>query len=1158
MATRTEIAELYVATFNRAADADGLAYWISDGTPDTTVLTDLEDIAIAMIASPEYSALYAGLDREATIIEMYSNLFNRTVDGTDAGVQYWATGDGASVGIDAMIIALINGADTADKATLDAKTTVGLAFADAGLNDVSDATTVMSTVTSDAATVAAALDAIEDLSGVTGDTFQLTSGTDRGTDFTGTDAGDQFEAFIAQNPFSGGVSNTLSSADRLDGGAGIDTLTAEIVPEFFGATGDNQIDIQPRTADIENVTFEARDSGSNDVNDNTTVTVDAKYMTGLDKIGSKNSDGDLIIENLTTLDDNGNARNTEALTITMDHTDNFNSDTDASDLTVYFDEDYLLAGQSVTESQANYWMLDEDSLDYVTQPLLNIERDGVTLSIDGTEYTIAMESDVAATKDTWEAFAAGLQAVIDASSETAFEGLTVVVDETNTDSTFNDAGAQVTIPAITFIDAQGRDLTPTGFVSPADATGAFDIYGRFDNVASDTIDKPVTVNVEIEKAGREGEGGNLIIGGKELDNDGGAQDQGMGIDTFNISVLGDAARLSNVGLISSTNGALRTVNIATVASDVTDVASLTVRDAFGGTLDRVNANAFLGDLNVGQDTAAVNIDAFTATGGGDVTLVENLDGTEQSNYTVITGAGEDNITVDVNGDAVDSVGTSFAINTGAANDTVTVTGSGEVSDNTTLDLQNLSITTGAGEDKVNLNAEHIYMVNTDAGSDFVAVDADNAVGAPNGTLGTWSIGDGTGTDATDGDWDARVLYEATLTVDFAGFTETVVVNTTAANNFVATQEDINDAVIQAISDNSELSRLLTTEVGTGSENNQMLTITSTIQGANDLSIQVIQPEVLTVGPAAANQVVLNASHHAALEAGLIETGVIDSTAIPTNTAAEVKAVIDTIDGNLTETGAAGSLVDFVLDAADGTDGTNNTAATSRAIIDMGTGANDLVALDSDEDSADTLVFDTTWNNAANKVSILNFFDAQFNDVAGVGAVANSTTITHTGEVVGDHILDFTAWLDDQDTTSGSSASALREPTALDTTDSVTTIDLSSNLVSIITDFGTVGTEDFAGLTASELQVALNGAGGADDYANITTVATDAPASTNALVGTTFDSILLIESDINDGEYKVFNVETSDVGGTETYAVTELGTLDFGESIDATIALANIA
>jgi len=170
-------------------------------------------------------------------------------------------------------------------------------------------------------------------------TFFLTSGTDRGGDFNGTSGNDEFLAYIEQNEFAGGVSNSLSSADHLDGGAGADSLHAELTQEFVGVDGHDEIDVQPRTTSIETVTIEARD-------DNGTVILDAKHMTAIEEIGSALSDGDLVIENLTTLTDAGVARNTEDLTITMDHTDNFNSDDDASDLTVYFDEDYLLSGQS--------------------------------------------------------------------------------------------------------------------------------------------------------------------------------------------------------------------------------------------------------------------------------------------------------------------------------------------------------------------------------------------------------------------------------------------------------------------------------------------------------------------------------------------------------------------------------------------------------------------------------------------------------------------------------------------------------------------------------------------------------------------------------------------------------------------------------------------
>ena len=153
---------------------------------------------------------------------------------------------------------------------------------------------------------------------------------------------DTFEAGIVQNPWAGGVSNSLSTADELDGGAGTDTLTAELVPEFFGVTGTQIMEVQPTIKSIEDIRFEAMDI----TDGQQTIVVDAKDMVDVVKIGSQNSDGNLTIENLTTLTASGTVRNTDAITVTMDHTDNFNSDNNAADLTVYFDEDYLLAGQS--------------------------------------------------------------------------------------------------------------------------------------------------------------------------------------------------------------------------------------------------------------------------------------------------------------------------------------------------------------------------------------------------------------------------------------------------------------------------------------------------------------------------------------------------------------------------------------------------------------------------------------------------------------------------------------------------------------------------------------------------------------------------------------------------------------------------------------------
>ncbi|RXV57751.1 hypothetical protein C6W92_17460, partial [Roseovarius sp. A46] len=89
-------------------------------------------------------------------------------------------------------------------------------------------------------------------------TFRLTSGEDRGVDFVGTGGADLFDASLTQNPTAGGVSNTLSSGDVLNGVGGTDTLDATLVPEFMGGLGIMPLDVQPTTSNIENIEIEAR------------------------------------------------------------------------------------------------------------------------------------------------------------------------------------------------------------------------------------------------------------------------------------------------------------------------------------------------------------------------------------------------------------------------------------------------------------------------------------------------------------------------------------------------------------------------------------------------------------------------------------------------------------------------------------------------------------------------------------------------------------------------------------------------------------------------------------------------------------------------------------------------------------------------------------
>lgn len=146
MAVNTQqVAEIYVATFNRAPDAGGLAYWVTQafgGNPS------IEQIAASFFDSPEAQQVYVPTMTTAEKVTLaYQNLFNREPDG--AGLAYWVSElDSGNISQSNMLIALVNGAKAPtgnpdDAAIMGNKTSVGLSFAYMGLNDVQLAKSVM-------------------------------------------------------------------------------------------------------------------------------------------------------------------------------------------------------------------------------------------------------------------------------------------------------------------------------------------------------------------------------------------------------------------------------------------------------------------------------------------------------------------------------------------------------------------------------------------------------------------------------------------------------------------------------------------------------------------------------------------------------------------------------------------------------------------------------------------------------------------------------------------------------------------------------------------------------------------------------------------------------------------------------------------------------
>lgn len=926
LTTEQQLAAIYIGYYDRAADPVGEDFW--EGAVANPNLS-LADIATDFATQPETLIAYPFLSdptaeqANAFISEVYLNLFNRAPD--EAGLEFWSEallaaidGTGALT-VGEIILSIIEGAqDSAegnDRTTILNKIEVATSWTNAADAAAIDYTTdtaaqnsaksIIEGVTDVQATVVAAKQTIDNFfepAPVPDEEFLLTSATDV---ITGTADDDEFNAYIQQNPFAGGISNSLASADRLDGGAGNDRLYAELTFEFLGTNSVGMTDNSPRIKAIEEIDIEARDFGFGGYEspvffdgpsilgkgeDGPDIIVDAKNITGHKEIGSYFSDGDLTIENLTTLTapeaEGGVARNTSEITITMDHTDNFNSDYDASDLTVLFDNDYLLSGQS-NESEILYFLLDEDAeLAGLTDRLNNIDVDGIRFSIanaDGTTTEIVLESDEANIAGTHQGFVNALQAPLQAliADGTLPAGTRIFLDATRTTTTFIDDGSESDpIPAIVVESGDGSELTALGFSRIEEEIGEYDVFGRFQSSGQSTIDEPISVNIDLHKVGRGGDGGDLIVGGKAKSVQDGIAG---GIEVFNINVLGAGnddpnggmTKPSSLGTIQSTLGALDVVNIATdpvfAAGDT--YASLEVREGFGGTLSLINADAFLGDLTL---NGLVNVDTITAHGGGDVTLGIDYDGNETDTaFSVTTGAGDDDINIDLDGDALDYAGSSLNVATGDGDDAVVVQFTFDPEDNNNNQLNqaildNVNIKTGSGDDFVDVDGVGNANIETGSGNDTVFTDGGTAtalwafnfdnvrVDAQGGLGGITTddlpgvqpslayIGGATITVTLSGAGLANLAAGGGVMAEAAagaiagddGYEATATISSLLnGNQYFGTQRDVNLAIIDAIESDAILSQLLTVSIAS----NNTLTISSNTSGAfapTDLRIDI--------------------------------------------------------------------------------------------------------------------------------------------------------------------------------------------------------------------------------------------------------------------------------------------------------------------------------
>jgi len=1108
--TKTQVSELYVAIFNRASEGNGNTFW---QTSD-----DAATAATAMLATPDAQSYFgSSLDSDQAFIEhIYLNTLNKTNADDAAGITFWVdllTG-GQSRG--EVVTGIIEAAQDpvnagAAQDQFNNRVAVSDYTADTLAGVPADYATSLAfdgalVVTDDAATVTAAEAAVDAIDepvdpvdpGVEGSKFYLTIDQDI---LTGTDDND---TFIARG------NSSLDNADIIDGGAGRDTVEVML--------DNDETAESPLFTNIEVLKVQAQEVAGNDGENDASgfnVNIDAGDMESVEEYWSEDSRSHVTIEDVS--------RNSHITTVGFRESD----PGAAVDLNVFFDPQNITAkgeaetGSTLTVKVANVLNIAEDTnpLDGFSILTFDVDGETVTVSFSGLTSYAAL---VTAIDDALDA--AGISGVAVAEGADADAFFSIDIDA----FTAGTLAGQYTPIVLT---SNSAVLTQGTFVLDDTAPDGNLVQTQTNEVAA-PVPALTSVEVILDRVGKNSDGGDLLIGSDSTGPSGSA-----GIQQFNI----DVDRDSSVRTISSTNNTLEVINVENI-SDNSD-----------GT----------GDLSIsgdGEDAGITDVRVFDAsTMVGDVTLVAELTDAVVGKYLELTdeadpsadnsqtqayrdvvdtefsydlGAGDDSLDLDLPGKGASTTGNGtredfvLEINAGAGDDTVT-TDIGLMTANEYANqkaMAALTVNTDSGNDTVNSAGQGDWVINTGSGNDTVYANND-------GGKGIWVIaGAASLTDmVATGSADSAFLLGSTITVTLSGaalalagagviagaavpttngFESTVTVDTV---NGVGTQYSINQAIKEAINSDAVLSKLLVATDGAA----DTLVITSLVDGEmgqTDLDIDLTALDFTTLTGSALTTAQSN-----------FETFMNDSTDTLDQAALNAgQDVYATSAGAI----ATGNLDDLLITATVG----SNSATESDNTINLGAD-NDVAVLGTDVDSNDTLVFSGSFGTD----TIFNFEDA-------------ATTAQDA--------LDFTAYLGGLETLPGSTSTVSQTVVATGATVTATVAAntvVDTNEVIVITDFTATLTDTWAGLTGSTLLAAIVDTNvGASNYGDITATTLDVNETNGRLVGTTLNTVVMIENEQNLGEYKVFSLTSTDATTAgaegEFTAATLVGTVDFGNSI----------
>lgn len=703
----------------------------------------------------------------------------------------------------------------------------------------------------------------------------LTVGMDK---LVGGAMNDYFKAYLVGN------TTTLQNGDVLDGGAGEDTLYADINP-----TG---VVISAETKGIENVLFRVQadqhDSGDNNIAG--VGIIDAERMKDVLNWENNNSRADLVIEDIRINDD----QITKDITITMRETDPGDVD-----YAVYFDQNSL-RNTSENASQMNLRVLDTYAVSQGLAALKDSPYGSFTfyVSINGATATkITLASDAMQDAQTLEEMVAAMQAAADAElgagAVTVSLGSSYTVPDSvsKTDVTGNEIVIAAKSSANIVFNTDGAG---SGWLATETVPAVSGLYTSFST--GGTVDTElVTSTVVLDYVGRGSMGGDLVIGGLSV----GDTSDSKGVEQFDITVEDD----SELQTIQSTHNTLRVVNIVNGEQDrvkdaynpydteggklvVTGAVAIAAGAAAGlpGTVG--SAFAITGATHVEDygftDVMTINASAMTGKFQMTAQITDDsiakyleLDDTgnnpaaDNVDFVYTGGSNNDSMAVTIDGDAAVSGNAnntntaredfSFTLNGGAGNDALTVyIDNAAASSNWYTDqalLDNISVIGGAGNDTIWTPGSGDVIIDAGSGDDTVYTDN-------TGTKATWLI-NSTDEDPNDMLGDANTphfLYEGKLTVTYSGGSNggvtaedaaalangfEVKVDIPTGDHYAVTQLHINQAIKKAINDDPVLSKFLSAVDGPANT----LKIVSLVDGymdANDLLITVSSTDITTI------------------------------------------------------------------------------------------------------------------------------------------------------------------------------------------------------------------------------------------------------------------------------------------------------------------------